>query len=229
MKTYPTFKIVLVLLILSVSAPSMAGKSMGDEPPPGPPMDNPHPPVTESDKKRVAFGEEVLKKILMMDLTGFIFIESNQPETGGDTGAGNFKINVACLANPECLKANKPLVNYVYGLRKMYGLALEFKHTHVIPWAFENFEKNKTSENPVITKKLQAAFSAMSQPFFSKPMPAPGLQNDEYMLHTYVDFNRWYHVDIVLSEDTNGNLEFRRFFILPIPSEDSHMPPGTVC
>jgi hypothetical protein len=201
--------------------------------PPQPPADNPHPPITEQDKKRVAFADEVIQKILMADVSGFS--ADGQPVITNNDNTINVQITADCMVLPECLKYNKSLQNYVYSLRNLYGPVLEFRHTHVIPWAFENFERKKNSVNSNDTEKLQAK---PTQKFFEnkaaqESMAVPVLQKDEYMLHSYVKLGsrnpRWYHVNLVVSENAQGNLEFRRFFIVPIPSEDAHMPPGVVC
>lgn len=243
MKTQKAFDILIFILIfstlslmtvtVSISSAEMAkGVSNAAMALPEPPANNPHPPVTESDKKRVAFGEEVLKKILMADVSKFS--PDGQPVIANNDNSINMKITAACLALPECVQHNRSLLNYTYSINQMYGQVVEFRHTHVIPWSFENFERNKTAVDQNDTEKLLAK---PTQKFLEnkadqEAMPAPVLQKDEYMLHSYINFGkdyRWHHVDIIVSEDAQGNLEFRRFFIIRIPFDGGHLPDGVVC
>lgn len=211
---------------ISVSRAEIAAQAL-----PEPPTENPHPPITDPDKKRVAFAEEVIKKVLMMDVSKFS--PDGQPVIANNDNTINMKITAACLALPECLK-NRSISNYIYTINQMYGQVIEFRHMHVVPWSFENFEKNKTAVDQNDTAKLLAK---PTQKFLEnkadqESMPAPILQKDEFMLHSYVNFGkdyRWYHVDIIVSEDAQGNLEFRRFFIIRMPMDSGHLPDGAVC
>jgi len=124
-------------------------------------------------------------------------------------------------------------------IRAKYGSAVEILHPHVIPWAFQQFEKNRTlapaqpplSEPhiPEITSGAPAEKMAMVA---EKPMPHPQLKADEYMVHAYVRYAgdpRWHHLDVILSEDNSGNLSFRGFFDVVMPSDPGRLPPGVVC
>lgn len=242
MKTQKTFDILIFILIISalslmtvtasISSAEMAGDvSNAAMALPEPPANNPHPPVTDPDKKRVAFGEEVIKKVLMADVSKFS--PDGQPVIANNDNTINMKVTAACLALPECVKHNRSLLNYIYSINQMYGNVIEFRHTHVIPWSFENFEKNKTSVNNgashLVAKPTQKFLENKAD---QEAMPAPILQKDEFMLHSYVNFGkdyRWYHVDIIVSEDAQGNLEFRRFFLIRIPTDSHHFPDGVVC
>lgn len=225
----------VAVLITRISA-SRAGVAMGAADQsmafPEPPAENPHPPVTDQDKKRVTFAEEVIKKVLMMDMSGFV--ADNLPAFANNDRSVNLKINAACLADTACLKNNKTTLNYVHSINQMYGQVVEFRHTHVIPWAFENFEKNKSSVNQNDTASLIARPTQkyLEKKAAQEAMAVPVLQKDEYMLHTYVKFGKnhnWYHVNTIVSEDTRGNLEFRQLFILVMPTAHDDLPPGAVC
>ncbi|MCE9624022.1 MAG: hypothetical protein K8R69_01010 [Deltaproteobacteria bacterium] len=197
MKLYPLFLAVVCLFstpaIAKMAATPGGEMSMVAMPMPQPPAENPHPPRTAEDRKRVDFA--------------------------------------------------------VQEIRAYYGPKVEIRHAHIIPWSFENFQKNRrlTSKpvppteggdpNVIIEAqpgKMAPPVQDMAEPARSPipPMPAPKLQADEYMVHAYVLFPqdpRWYHVDVILSEDASGNLVRRNFFVIPMPPVGGSLPPGVVC
>jgi len=199
----PMIPLVLALVCLS-SAPVSAeiaaspaakgsGLSIMAMPPPQPPSENPHPPQSAEDRKRVDFAVQEIKDY--------------------------------------------------------YGTKVEIRHPHIIPWSFENFQKNRkitlppvsgtdNSDPNVIVEaqpgKITPPAQDMAEPARSPipPMPAPQLRPDEYMVHAYVLFPqdpRWYHVDVILSEDASGKLARRNFFVIPMPPTGGSLPPGVVC
>ena len=126
-----------------------------------------------------------------------------------------------------------------------YGPNIEIRHPHVIPWSWENFQKNRKDppalpmdhSNPrVIIEAQSAALPAMppAQDVARAPvaMPAPQLKADEYMVHSYVKFPqdpRWHHLDVILTETSSGQLSRRNFFSIPMPQDVGQLPHGVVC
>lgn len=158
---------------------------------PQPPAENPHPPQSAEDKRRVDFA--------------------------------------------------------VQEIRAYYGPNVEIRHPHIIPWSWENFQRNrKTPPSPPPSDRsdpnviIEAQTAKMEPPVSAQkmasgamaPMPTPQLKFDEYMVHVYARFPqdpRWHHLDVILSEDSSGKLTRRNFFSIPMPSLPSQLPPGVVC
>ena len=115
---------------------------------------------------------------------------------------------------------------------KFYGVSLvELKHGHVIPWSWQRFKPRAviSDNDPQVIVEAQAG-GASSGPVRVYP-GVPQLNSDEYIVHAYVRFAndmRWHHLDIVLAEDTAGQLALRGFYAIPMPS-GGHLPPGVVC
>ena len=122
-----------------------------------------------------------------------------------------------------------------------YGPGVELRHPHVIPWSFQNFQKNRQTpvtqqnSNPNVIVEAQTKDSAVEPmpPHSGSPMAVgPALQPDEYMVHVYARFRgdpAWYHLDVILTEDAAGNPIRRRFFRIPMPPSHGQLPPGVVC
>lgn len=201
---------------------------------PTPPAENPHPPATNEDKKRVAFAESILKSLLVDNkLTA-----SNKPlVTWQNSDALSFKLTEDCLNTPNCLNKNEQLKHYIHSLSYTFGSIVEYKHPHIIPWSFERFKKSNSLEKVVVpappgTMRYAKPNHVHSAQAESTRMQAPNLKPDEYMIHIYVKFSkssRWHHVDVIVSEDGAGKLEFRSFFILQIPTQSHDLPDGVVC
>lgn len=183
--------------------------------PPEPPATNPHPPVTEIDKKRVKFAEQAITLLLKNKPSPLLQPKPNQPSPSF------INKNLSCLQTISCIEKEVAFTNEVLTFHAQYGEVVELKHSHVIPWSIEKFN-SKTETKPVTS----------SRPVGGIAMSGPILKADEYMVHTYVKFNKaegWYHLDIILSEDKNGDLYLRHFFTMPMPSTNSQLPPGVVC
>jgi len=118
-------------------------------------------------------------------------------------------------------------VNFaVEEIKAFYGPNVQVVHAHIIPWAWEKYQKNKRSEKTANEAPMVAPGG------MAKPVQGPQLKPDEYMVHAYVKFPNdtlWYHVDVIMTEDDAGRLTRRDFFKMPIPYEGGHMPPGVVC
>ncbi|MBX7149833.1 hypothetical protein K1X76_12250 [bacterium] len=194
---------------------------------PQPPEENPHPPVTEADKHRVAFAEKVIAALLQQNLPPGDLLPGDflyRPEY-------LFKVDENCLASIDCLKSQKNLLGYIQTVKTEYGTPLEIKNTHIIPWSWDKYQHDKQGKsNTSASLSVPAGGSLkMDQSESAKSVrPAPVQMPDEFMMHAYVKFreNYWYHVDIFVSEDEKGNLSFRRFFILMMQNP---MPPGVMC
>jgi len=195
----------------------LAGAKMA---PPSPPAENPHPPATVEDKKRVAFAEQAVEALLKKDLP--TSLERSKP---GQTPQGFSDKDLSCLRDAGCYDKDAAFVNELLSLRTTFGKAVEAKHAHIIPWSFEKFlgtSRNKAAaeEPPPASTMYRAG---------ARPVLGPQPKDDEYMVHVYVRFDRsgdWHHVDAILTEDKAGNVFLRHFFIMPMQSE---MPPGVVC
>lgn len=243
-------KIILLILALNIiiSFTSVNWGTVHASPPqakmssmaiPLPPISNPHPPVTEDDKKRVAFGEMILKKFFIENA----FETDETVDTKWvNSSEMSFNLSETCLNDTSCLQKNTKLKTYIQSILNLHGHVREFKHAHVIPWSYEKFQQSKlpggsttkvapvTNSNIRYTNKNDTMNEALK--LGSTGMSAPNLNYDEFMIHIYTRFDKdgaWYHVDVVVSEDESGNLEFRYFFIIKIPYNGGSLPHGVVC
>lgn len=186
--------------------------------PPAPPAENPHPPITAEDKKRVAFADQAVALLLKQGLPSSLKPSQSPPAQN----VFNDK-NLACLQDAACYGKDAAFVNELLFYRDTYGKIAETRHTHVIPWSFEKFlgkpQGGAAAEAPPPSADMGMA----------APMRGPQLKADEYMMHVYVQFDKtlgWHHVDVIVTEDKAGNISLRHFFIMPMMAE---MPPGVVC
>ncbi len=203
--------------------------------PPTPPPHNPHPPTSQADKARVNFAINAVKLSLMKDSQGgskkpqaFSEVKVYVPEEGDF-----FDKDSSCLKTPDCYNSDLNFTSEVTRLITAYGKVTEMKHAHIIPWSFENFKKNrkKTSrfESHLSNQVILADIAIDPQRAEEPIMQAPKLKSDEYMVHIYVKFDKksdWHHLDVILTEDANGKLGLRHFFIAPMRAS---LPPGVIC
>lgn len=205
---------------------------------PMPPMENPHPPTTPEDKARVAFAELALQKLLFLttgkEVSGMTDYSINYSQIHMD-------FDQACLMDAACPLKNGEAVKLIEAIKSVYGPVTQMKHAHIIPWSFVNFQnQSQKASRPVpqavssgdggVTDKGATAAVKSDEP---PPMPAPVLAADEYMIHVYVTFgkrsDRWHHLDVIVTEDAQGNLKLRRLYIVPMEIPGGDFPEGVVC
>lgn len=214
---------VIFSLVVLQSMASLA--SMLPPKAPQPPAVNPHPPLTEQDKARVAFADLAIKKLLMSSQQ-----LKNVDASLSENQSVELNLSADCLKLSECVKQNSVRA-YTDSLKSKYGVLEKNLHTHIIPWSFENFKKRgvATEASRAIAPQADSTIS---------DMPVPVLKEGEYMLHSYVQFknsdtgvvSEWYHLDTIVTEDEKGSVLLKRFFLAPIPSAESReLPPGVVC
>ncbi len=191
------------------------GPAMSPPRPPEPPAVNPHPPLTEIDKKRVKFAEQAIILLLKKPLS------SSMKLTAADTSSSFQNKDLNCIRDIQCAQKDTSFTNELINFHAQLGEIVEFKQTHLIPWSIEKF--NSKTETKAV------------QPFKGtggEDMPSPISKGDEYIIHSYVKFNKtdgWNHLDVILSEDKNGNIYLRHFFTTPMVPPNIKMPPGVVC
>lgn len=227
MKTIRLFLLLLLCLFSVNVTAEMAAQ--GAMPYMGPPAANPHPPVTELDKKRVAFAELAIQSLLMTPLPAD---DPKKPATVDFYSPLNshFDLDETCLKDPTCLEKNEVLIAYVKAIKRQHLHLKEIRFTHIIPWSMEKYLKNKSATTtPAISqgdpgKSMKASMTVMPS--------APAQKDDEYMFHTYAQNGDgvWYHVDVFVTEDAKGQLKFRHFYLTPMaPAGGGHLPDGVVC
>lgn len=211
-------KIPFVAVLFALTVLSFASQARLTEP--KPPADNPHTPTTVADIKRVDFAKLVIAKLLQSNLYG--------PDTTVDTKWVNspamaFEISETCLKSNACLLKNEDLKKFIHAIQNKVGNLQEVKHTHIIPWSFHNFHKSP---------RKRGAHKTLIKMDSLNPMISPKLKPDEFMMHSYVRFDkssRWHHFDVIVSEDAQGNLEWRGFFVTVMPYDSGSLPPGVKC
>jgi len=186
-----------------------AGASM----PPQPPSVNPHPPVTALEKKAVSLAEIVLKTLL------------SKPEfaTKSRQSASPLYINKNpdCLARTSCWQKDADFVANLGAILSENGKVVQWQHAHVIPWSLNAKLKNSKADTPPQEEIMPPDF----------PM-SPKLKDDEYMVHVYVLYeksDRWYHLDLILSQDEKGEPVLRYIYTVPMPDLGQQLPEGVVC
>lgn len=220
-------QIFIFMLVFGVSVHALANIAN-----PAPPKENPHPPKTEQDKKRVQFAQKVIEEILMKnesyvkecckDRKDQSFIHLNEINNLDY----NYKLSESCLLKKDCVSQKMSASSQDVFIKKNFGLLSEYRHTHIIPWSFENFSQNKKGN-----QKKEAHLEDTPAKLLPS-MPRPKLAKDEYMIHSYVVFlneKGWYHLNLIVSEDEKGNIEFRRFYLIEMPFKGASFPDGVVC
>lgn len=209
--------LIALLLLVSASAfasilpPESVEQDIADH------LTNPHPPQTDADKARVAFAENVVRALLK---TNPVNPHSEGISPRIFSSSERFKLKVECIKSKKCLNRDAALQKYLDGIFQQYGSVTEFKYGHIIPWSFEKFK----------SKPVQKEYSRVRS-VAPAEMPVPELTNDEYMIHFYAKFsnNLWYHLDVVVSEDAHGNMEFHYFYLFEFPLDNQELPKGVVC
>lgn len=216
----------MAILTLSMSSALYALQTA-----PGPPYSNPHPPVTQKDKERVAFAELAVKALLMSPVVS--------KEKGTLLAHPNvfLGLSAACLQNTVCLSGQTQAIQQADAIKNAYGVIKEIRHAHIIPDSMEHFLKSQAAQ--IKTEKKNEAKTAGPSNSDEEPMTFPGMENappmalrgDEYTVHIYATPNgyEWYNLDAIIAEDKNGQMRFQRFYIFPMKSQPENLPPGAVC
>lgn len=184
-----------------------------------PPEQNPHPPTTSEDRKRVKLAEEAIEAFLKK----YPDVIKNAPISSSTSPFTNK--SSSCFQDAHCYFADTAFMQEVKSLHEAYGEVTEFKHAHVTPWSFDKFKKSQVQNKP--NDPLAIAPSLRQSAEIA--MKTPQLQKDEYLIHVYVKWNqetRWYHLDVIVTEDEKGNIYLRHFFTIPMLQ---NMPEGVVC
>lgn len=197
-------------------------------------LTNPHPPVTENQIERVEFAKLAIEKFLMETPK---FFNRKVPKFEDlltyKTPLIKLKINKECLENDDCWQNNTDVQNYLIELHSHMGRVMRFKNAHLIPWAYNNFVKQNQPATTVKKEGYSASYQEAARAVNSETMMmVPALDRNEYMVHVHAFManQKWYHLNIILTEDKEGNLLFQRFYFYKVPDHESHaLPPGTVC
>lgn len=227
---FPCGRSILLSLILVLPFLAFAGApDPGASHPVGPPDTNPHPPITALDKKRVAFAELAIRKLLMTPLSRPGLVPKNPYLTGKE----DFNLTESCLKDSACLLKNQALTDYLDATKYLYGVLTEMRHVHIIPWSMEKYLKNKT-EKAASAKKVDAEMKIQDDNDDDSAVMqnmAPVQKDDEYMFHVYVQgmYGKFFHLDVFVAEDDKGNLLFRRFFLTPLDTGAGTLPIGVDC
>ncbi len=182
--------------------------------PPLPPLENPHPPLTEQDKKRVLFATEATKLFWMSSKT-------LSPTNTSEKSDSFQNKDLACLKSEACYRKDKMFLAELQNFQKRFGTIEEIKHAHIIPWSMLHFKRMNSPSAPIRDQEA------------TKPMEGPSLQDDEYIVHIYTknkpsnSYPQWHHLNVILSEDKDGNIYLRHFFIIKM--SNPKLPAGAIC
>lgn len=220
-KIFPVFSLFALFIgVQAIPDPAYAKMAL-----PRPPLENPHPPITEADKNRVAFAEQAVSLWLLLPL----------PETIERVTAYNGPMvhqdkDLACLKQGACYLKDSFFIYELVNIHREHGEVTEFKHAHVIPWAFQQFQANQKDSKK---KEMSGSVKSVAKmDDMGEPIAAPRLRADEYMVHLYAKFSKhseWYHLDVIMTENAKGELFLRGFFTTVMPSGPSYLPPGVKC
>lgn len=214
--SYPTKNAVAEMPAQSRMAP------MKPPLPPTPPSANPHPAVTEEDKTRVRFAERAITLLLKSPSPADVAVLSRAMV---DDPTVEFGIEESCFQNASCLFENAALQGYVASIQLRFGRAVESRHPHIVPWSLEAFKKHRDSSSAGLT---MVAGHPPAEAGYAPMLSGPRLRPHEYMIHTYMRFDKgtaWHHADVILTEDAKGTLRFQRFYIIPMSLEGEGLPP----
>lgn len=169
------------------------------------PSENPHPPITALDKKRVRFAEQAIDLLLRNPLPHSLnsFLPPLPPPQDSPPPLVPNR-DLECLQNVSCYSKDSEFVEQIIRFHEKLGEILEIEFVHLIPESLGEFNAEK--------KKRQAGgFPSMKAREMNAPPP---IQPDEYVAHVYVRFTKqteWEHLDVVMTEDEQGNIFLRRF------------------
>lgn len=218
-----------------------------------PPVENPHPAVSEADKKRVAFAELVIKHLQTPQ------DPLKEKSTIDFRTKVQLNISEKCLLSAECInQADKN--GYLKTFKVQFNLLKTYKHVHIIPWSFEKFQNQHIHKNqPTASAEVKLPSEPPDNASLSKPKiraedfpnrVVPEMLPGEYMIHSYVLFyqqnpgnNRqiissedeldstahWSNLHIIISEGENGELKLQRLYTTPLPYRSVNMPDGFMC
>jgi len=217
-------------------AKMVANEAMAPMLPPEPPEQNPHPPQTPEDIRRVAFAEDAARRMLGQSL-------SLNAGGSNETKPGDYFQNkdAACLLRSECYQRDGLFVRELIQIQNLYGSFSDFRHAHVIPWSVQNLPVPPVvPENPPNTphSRIPELDSAkdVAPPqggaSLSEAAMGPQLKPGEFMVHIYAKSSKtgaWNHLDVILVEDAQGNVFLHHFYTIPMPPKYGTLPPGVVC
>lgn len=195
----------------------------------GPPATNPHPPVTEQEKRWVGFAENLVKKLLMTPQ------EKSRKNYALNLlkGEERFELWQDCLTDGPCIYGKPVMLDYVQAIKAQYGVVKDFRHPHIIPWSMEKYKKNLGAGNePTADVQDRTNIPLAGAPSsIVAPQMAPVQRADEFMFHVYVQMEsgEWYHLDIYVTVDAKGLLRFQRFYLTPMNTGGGQLPDGVVC
>ncbi len=206
---------LICLFCLLISSTTVFAEASDVATPPQPPQQNPHPPQTAKDRERVAFAELAIKNLLTQNRSAVKL----DPHWNLNNTSVSLQLPQTCLQNLECLQKEDRLQRYIDSIYKTQsGPLVRTSHTHIVPWALKRFE---FYHNP----------SKGTHKILEYPLSSTKLKKNEYMMHTYVEFQvgSWHHLDVIVSENKEGEIFFERFYIIPFPKMDNDIAPGDVC
>jgi len=207
------------------------------------PKQNPHPPVTAADQRRVAFVEAALQ------LLNRPFEKGERPGQDGSfsQSSSDFSLEITeeCLNSESCLAQSAPLKTYLAWYRTGHNGIKMHKYAHIIPWSWEKYQQARAGAGSSGKKTLttdgapvqgaareRAMHAGGSSAGPMMRVPPPSQCSDEFMVHVYV-LDRggvWYHLDVFLAEDAKGRHVLRRFYMTPVEfSGGGDLPPGVKC
>lgn len=219
-KTYLTLASLLIFCFSTLTAHAERVRRSSVELP----THNPHPPISAMDKKRVAFAEETIKLLIKE-----VFTQPQKNDISQWLKKKNltFDLNLECIQSRECWTKKNDVAQYVQAIQQELWIPEEVKFAHVVPWSMSRYKKTPDSTTDE-KKPTEGATNIYTKPPLN--MPHPNLAKNEYMVHAYAKFlKEWYDLDVILTEDKDGNILFRRFYIGIIPEENKDIVPMTRC
>jgi hypothetical protein len=174
-----------LLLVLLLALPSVAH---GDEAPPLPPEDNPHPPASAEDRAAVAFADAAVKALLTKEL----------PLPAPVAATAYMNKDEACVTDVACIGRDGAFTGELKKIYETAGTVTETKHTHVVPRA--------------------AAAKKRMEPPPADMVPLKDDEFAVHLYARFTKIGIWSDVSVVLHKDTAGKLFLRRIITAPMRS-----------
>jgi hypothetical protein len=200
-----------------------------------PPDDNPYPPKTEKDTKRVRLAEATVRAFYTSRLDEAPLRERmkapHDAELDDDKKGWNAFPYVgkreACVRSVECWSKDYAFLRRVASVASMYPawIVSKVNMVHVMPWSVRRYEERtlaaesrhynddfKISE----AAKRDYAKTGMLEAF---SMPPLGLKDDEYVVDAIVEMkgkDGYWHIISVETDDDQGEPVLRYFDMIPI-------------
>jgi len=200
-----------------------------------PPAENPYPPTTPADGKRVRLAEATVHAFFgtRLDEAG-LRGRARRPHDHAfdDTTKGPDAFHFAdkeidCVGDVECWSGDYPFLLRAAGLASLSPprIVSKVRWSHVIPWAMKRYEERGLpveSRHYADALRMQEAqtrdYAGTSDPD-AFAIALPSLRDDEYLVDSVIELRSepgYFHVMCMMTDDPRGEPALRWFDTMPV-------------